>query len=615
MLSDEHNTLDLKPKRPNISFTPRWQRFMLNSRLSLTLPPEGASSDQNVSGSHNDYGRQYSHIYSARLHMLGPKCENAAVEYQKQMPQDDGPVQVVKNLIEIKDNQLSIVVGVIVKNTPSRPTWDNLLGYHTAIEEISYLGEPYDDYRDEPNKPKKRAWDFVRSYCSSTGADTIFLEDGSGRIELTPRELVLDGSESLSGTALVLKEEMSFTNQGRFKGCSCPHPLDSDAVATGVVVAVIGKMREGTGIMEVQSLHFPPPPSPFTLTMGGPRSSFETDMELEHCYENQPQNLGEPSYVMLLSGLHCGTPDNDLTGSSQLLIREMLLTYLLGKVDPDVASKISRVIIAGGACAKPPRPGTFNHSSPYGAWNTSTQSVIAGKERADASKISAKSAIALPIRELDLFLSELCAVGLPVDLIPGLHDPTNAHWPQAPFHPCLLPTATRYVNMIHLCPNPYEAVIGNKLILGSDGGNIADLRKFIATTHASSDDFIMAEQSPKSLHPASEIDALHCSLLYSHMAPTGPDSLPLYPSNEMDPFAIETTPDVYFAGNCSRFESREITRVSIDGKVNLTRLICIPSFAETRQVVLLDLTTLDCTVVAFDDICENLQDSSDGVEQ
>ena len=31
-----------------------------------------------------------------------------------------------------------------------------------------------------------------------------------------------------------------------------------------------------------------------------------------------------------------------------------------------------------------------------------------------------------------MFLGELCASGVPVNYIPGLHDPTNANWPQKP---------------------------------------------------------------------------------------------------------------------------------------------------------------------------------------
>jgi hypothetical protein len=46
--------------------------------------------------------------------------------------------------------------------------------------------------------------------------------------------------------------------------------------------------------------------------------------------------------------------------------------------------------------------------------------------------LSYGSNVTLPIRELDLFLGELCASGVPVNYIPGLHDPTNANWPQKP---------------------------------------------------------------------------------------------------------------------------------------------------------------------------------------
>ena len=47
------------------------------------------------------------------------------------------------------------------------------------------------------------------------------------------------------------------------------------------------------------------------------------------------------------------------------------------------------------------------------------------------SELDAAARVASSLRELDLFLSELLASGIPVDYVPGWHDPTNASWPQS----------------------------------------------------------------------------------------------------------------------------------------------------------------------------------------
>ena len=53
---------------------------------------------------------------------------------------------------------------------------------------------------------------------------------------------------------------------------------------------------------------------------------------------------------------------------------------------------------------------------------------------------------------------------------------------------------------------------------------------------------------------------------------------------------------VFFAGCQENFETRLLTA----GEVK-TRLICVPSFAKQRTVVLLNLRTLDATPLSFPD--------------
>lgn len=221
----------------------------------------------------------------------------------------------------------------------------------------------------------------------------------------------------------------------------------------------------------------------------------------------------------------------------------------------------------------------------------------------------------LPIRELDLFLSEICSNGIPVDYIPGLYDPTNANWPQRPIHECLVPNANVFVNMLHRTTNPYEACIGDKVLLGSDGLNIIDLRCNLGQMKG--DDSSSDNKEEEVVVAVNDVDALESSLKFSHLVPTGPDSVPTFPFDSSDPFVMEYTPHIYFCGNCDKFETRlidvQVAKDSDDDgdSVGLAqvRLICVPSFVKTGQVVVLNLKSLECNIVEIDDVV--VDDDSD----
>lgn len=59
---------------------------------------------------------------------------------------------------------------------------------------------------------------------------------------------------------------------------------------------------------------------------------------------------------------------------------------------------------------------------------------------------------------------------------------------------------------------------------------------------------------------------------------------------------IEECPHVYFVGNQPRFETTVIEGPA--GQV--VRLIAVPKFKETGELVLLDTDTLDVEIVQFD---------------
>ena len=86
------------------------------------------------------------------------------------------------------------------------------------------------------------------------------------------------------------------------------------------------------------------------------------------------------------------------------------------------------------------------------------------------------------------------------------------------------------------------------------------------------------------------------SLEMRHMCPNAPDTLRTFPFRETDPFVIEKSPDVYFAGCQSSYGSKLVQQPNTTQAV---RLISVPSFAKTMSIVLLDVNTLDSYELIF----------------
>eukprot|EP00547_Thalassionema_nitzschioides_P017341 CAMPEP_0194250294 /NCGR_PEP_ID=MMETSP0158-20130606/22657_1 /TAXON_ID=33649 /ORGANISM="Thalassionema nitzschioides, Strain L26-B" /LENGTH=421 /DNA_ID=CAMNT_0038987051 /DNA_START=52 /DNA_END=1313 /DNA_ORIENTATION=- len=240
----------------------------------------------------------------------------------------------------------------------------------------------------------------------------------------------------------------------------------------------------------------------------------------ESSIENPAQ---QDPHILLLSALECGDPE------TSMIQRDMLLAYLQGYLT-STASKVSRILIAGG-------------------------SIYEGEVEG--------------AKQLDAFLVQVCSSGIPVDILPGNKDPTTANWPQRPLHSSLLPQADVYGSkLLAKTPNPYASLIGNKYILGTDGRNTEDLLQFV--------------RSPSG-GELTELEALQSTLDWCHMCPTGPDSVPTMPHAESDPMIIANQPNLYFSGNCTKFDTKMASE---------TRLVCVPKFSKTGEAVLVNMNSL-----------------------
>eukprot|EP00985_Skeletonema_marinoi_P007177 scaffold3135_cov181-Skeletonema_marinoi.AAC.2 len=533
-------------------FEPAWSRFheFAAPLASSSGAGAAASSGESAQNSH-PYNRQYSHVYSARLKLLRRRC----IQNAQQSLKDDGvdAADVVERIIEVKEGALSILVGTIVKemDPKRRPP---VKSTYTDASAQTFLF-PSDDKKAEKQEP-------LRSLMfDKDKGDVLHLEDESGRVELASDADVGDETKNANS-------------------------LDPNKVATGVVAAVVGKVDSGTGVMHVHSIHFAgPPPVEKGSTKEGLRGASINDKE-----KNDP-------ILLLVSGLGCGSdsPTDAETGASLSLRREMLLDYL---TDPQLGdgSSICRVVVAGGGITAAVDTAEDKENTKKASSNNATKK---------SGKYDSTANVTFSLRELDVYITEILSAGIPVDYIPGWNDPTNANWPQRPLHSCLLPNSVGFVDLFRRSTNPYESDCSGVKVLGSDGLNVADLRRFLPKKCAG-DDEVNDEGAEVKVSPSSSIDALHQTLNISHMAPTGPDSLPTFPSSETDPFVMTSRPAVYFIGNCDEFEARLVGEkgetIDTAADDDATRLVCVPSFSATGEVVLVNLRTLECDVVSFNDV-------------
>jgi len=304
---------------------------------------------------------------------------------------------------------------------------------------------------------------------------------------------------------------------------------------TGSVVGVRGRVREN-GDFQVKEMCF-----------AGMADNHGDRMNVDDAVS--PER--EKKYVGIVAGFGCG----DATTTQLLPVQLMMDTAsgILGEESTQaLASRITRLVVAGGLLA--PKAGTAGHL----AQPTSYASV---KEQAQALD---------PLQDLDALLSELCET-VDVDVMPGVADPTNYSLPQQPLHRCLLPQSAT-LSTFRRCTNPHAFEVDGVHFLGTSGQNVEDVMMY--STHE---------------RPA---EILELMLRWRHLIPTAPDSLSTYPFVDEDPFVLERTPDVLFAGGCG---DEVETRLVEEGGVRC-RVVSVPAFSKNKALVLVDVTSRDLEV-------------------
>lgn len=161
--------------------------------------------------------------------------------------------------------------------------------------------------------------------------------------------------------------------------------------------------------------------------------------------------------------------------------------------------------------------------------------------------------------------------------MPGENDVSGSFMPQQPLNIALFPQIHKEVQKATIHPdglifstNPHKFSLNGLKFLGSSGQNIEDICRF------------------RDMSSKSELDILYETLQMRHIAPSCPDTLRSYPFETEDPLVIRDAPNVYFSCNAKEYSSMLETQLN-----GLMRVFTVPSFTKTKEVVLLDLGSLE----------------------
>ncbi|RYP10505.1 hypothetical protein DL765_008074 [Monosporascus sp. GIB2] len=327
--------------------------------------------------------------------------------------------------------------------------------------------------------------------------------------------------------------------------------LKSVFLVTGCIIAVMGT-ENANGELEVIDLKLPDlPPQPERWSLSKPpatNGAGKAKKEDEDEEMTGSQTRGSGGKIAIVSGLSFSGHD-----ASHALELSLLLEYLLGEtLDPAAQqelSQISRLIIAGNSISLEERPMAEDQKKTHKKYGY------------DSSSYNA-----LPSQLLDEFLSTLLPT-MPVTLLPGAQDPANASYPQQPIHSAMFPNSRQYTvapassdaGWFDTVTNPWEGELDGWRVLGTGGQNVEDVFKYV-----DSDDRLGMMEAMWS-----------------------------YPFQDDDPFVMENCPHLYFVGCQPEFG----TKVVYGPQGQSVRLITVPSFSATKEIVLVDSETLEVTKV------------------
>lgn len=346
--------------------------------------------------------------------------------------------------------------------------------------------------------------------------------------------------------------------------------LGEEGLVTGCVISVLGTENRD-GEFEVLDVCVPDlapqperwngaPPTPVKLESGRGAKKVKTSDS-----DTDTPAPSTSSKIAIVSGL-------GITSSPTLqlaLLQEYLLGLSLSPTSQSHASTISRLIIVGNSLNLNPESVTAPSSSTDGKSKPKRNQKKYGYDAASYNPA--------PVNILDDFLASLLE-SMPVTLLPGEADPANASLPQQKIHPAMFPQSRAYsappgeekeAGWFDAVTNPWEGEVEGWRVLATGGQNVDDVYKYLDSER--------------------RVDMMENLLRWRCVAPTAPDTLWSYPFQDDDPFVITASPHLFIVGNQPKFETKVIE--GLNGE--LVRLLAVPRFDESGEVVLVDSETLE----------------------
>ncbi|KAH8693707.1 putative DNA polymerase delta subunit 2 [Talaromyces proteolyticus] len=493
------------------------------------------------------YQQQYGDLYFLRLAKLKPAVEKVGREAWEGFNIAEEKARKVERVLDVRQGELCWVVGTVYMDLPLKP---NILD-DVAHDNFAAAPPPRLTYLD-PSNP-----DSIQ----------VMLEDESGRLRLA--------GSLLRATHLV----------------------------TGVIIAVLGT-ENSNGDFEVIDIKVPD--LPLQPQRWERASTDKIDQKL-----NRVESTAKSSKIAFVSGL-------GMTGSAgDGLTLELLTEYLLGytgvESEEDTSpTRISRLVIAGNS---------------LGEVETLVRDVDTSNKKKNAPKkygYDASSYNPSPIIQLDNFLSEILP-SIPITLMPGERDPANFSLPQQSIHRAMLPKARMYCSegqpgstdvepgWFDNVTNPWEGYVDGWRLWGCSGQNVDDVLRYL---DFSDEDGNITEGEDGE----TRIRVMEAMLKWRCTVPTAPDTLWCYPFQTHDPFILQACPHIFFVGNQPQFRTMvveseptfrlngadsDMPDVSDDQLNSRVRLVSLPKFHETGELVLVDSETLEVEVVKFQLFTEN----------
>ncbi|KAH9048978.1 DNA polymerase alpha/epsilon subunit B-domain-containing protein [Lactarius hengduanensis] len=323
-------------------------------------------------------------------------------------------------------------------------------------------------------------------------------------------------------------------------------------LVTGVIVGVLGA-DTGNGEFEVVDLCFAG-----MAPQAGEDDEMDDIEDTSLCSDGSTRN----EYIAFISGLDIGS-----TFASEAQT-QVLTEYLTG----------ARLVILGNSLAP---------LGPIGAPANEDNDKEDEKPRRRGNDTTSFSPH--PVQSLSAHLHDL-SQSLAVHILPGESDPSGSILPQQAPPRAMFGPASSYSSFscetnptyLHLAPG-MQASDGDvdpsgsaptRTILATSGQPLNDMSKYVPTA------------------PTTRLGLAEATLKWRHIAPTAPGTLWCHPFFALDPFIISQTPDIYAIGCQPRFA----TRLVKDGN-RRSRVVLVPSFAQTGILVLVGLRSLDVRIV------------------